>query len=131
MLLRFQIFHNILSTCFSKFHRFFSTRFCLPAIMKPRPYRAPRLKTSALAASSGDGAVEFRLRRSRSGLCVERRHFRGGAGRTIHAMRFASEASFLRWCDADELQFRFPLVYSNLRRRGRALLSSQPGAAAS
>ncbi len=99
--------------------------------MKARPYRAPRLKHSALAATSGDGALEFRLSSCTGGICVERRRFRGGAGRTTHAMRFRSEASFVRWCEADALQFRFPLVYSNLKRRGRALLCAQSSPIAS
>jgi hypothetical protein len=98
--------------------------------VKLRAYSVPRLKSSALTATSGDRAVEFRLCRCRGGLCVERRHFRRGAGRTTHAMCFRNEASFLRWCDDDQLHFWFPLVYSNLKRRGRAILSSQPGAIA-
>jgi hypothetical protein len=91
-----------------------------------RRFLAARCTSSALAAASRDGAVEFRLSRSRGGLCVVRRQLRVGAGVATHAMRFSDEASFLRWCAADALQFDYPLVYTSLKRHGSALLATQP-----
>ena len=96
-----------------------------------RRFLAARCTTSALAAAGRDGAVEFRLSRSKAGICVERRQLRVGAGVATHAMRFADESTFLRWCAADSLQFHYPLVYSSLKRHGCALLATaQPAAPA-
>ena len=83
----------------------------------------------ALAASSRDGGIEFRLTRRPSGLYVERSQHRRGAGRVQHTMRFANEAEFVRWCQADRLQFVYPVVYANLKRHGCALLCEQPAQA--
>ena len=77
-----------------------------------------------LAAASRQGAVEFRLSRSASGISVERRQLRVGAGTASHSMRFADEAAFLRWCEADSLKYSYPLLYSTLKRHGCALLSA-------
>ena len=130
MLLPFKISYLMLFTCF----RFFisamsSVRFSAHAAR--RRFLAARCTTSALAATDREGAVEFRLSRSTTGICVERRQLRVGAGVATHAMRFADESSFLRWCAADALQFHYPLVYSNLKRHGCALLATgQPAAPA-
>ena len=80
---------------------------------------------SALTDASRDGVVEFRVSATPGGLALERRQFRMGIGLSIHAMCFEDEASFVRWCDADDLQFTFPLVCARLKRRGCALLSPQ------
>jgi hypothetical protein len=99
-------------------------RFSARAAM--RRFIAARCTTSALAAAGRDGAVEFRVSTGRTGICVERRQLRVGAGVATHAMRFADESSFLRWCEADALQFDYPLVYSSLKRHGCALLATLP-----
>lgn len=36
-------------------------------------------------------------------------------------MRFADDASFIRWCEADRLKLTYPLLYVNLQRSGCAL----------
>ena len=99
-----------------------SVRFSVRAAR--RRFIAARCTGSALAAASRDGAVEFRLSRGKTGICVERRQLRVGGGVATQAMRFADEFSFLRWCEADTLQFQYPLVYSSLKRHGCALLAS-------
>lgn len=77
----------------------------------------------ALTDATRDSVVEFRVLPCTTGLFVERRQFRVGAGLSSHAMCFEDEASFLRWCDADVLKFSYPLVYARLKSRGCALLS--------
>ena len=67
--------------------------------------------------------LEFRLARWGSGLYLERRQFRLGAGIATHAMCFRDEVSFLQWCDADSLKFSYPLVYSSLKKHACALLA--------
>lgn len=99
-----------------------SVRFSVRAAK--RRFIAARCTASALAAADRDGAVEFRLSRGKTGICVERRQLRVGAGVATQAMRFSDELSFLRWCEADTLQFHYPLVYSSLKRHGCALLAS-------
>jgi hypothetical protein len=88
-----------------------------------RRFIAARCTVPNLAAADGDGAVEFRLSRGKTGICVERRQLRVGKGVATQAMRFSDEPSFLRWCEADTLQFHYPLVCSSLKRRGCALLA--------
>lgn len=79
---------------------------------------------AALADSTRNGVLEFRLKRCRSGIYLERRQFRLGAGVSTHAMCFDDESSFLRWCEADALKFSYPLVYSSLKSHACALLSA-------
>ncbi len=71
--------------------------------------------------SSSDGLIAFTLTPCAGGIHVERFQLRAGAGRVVHSMHFADDASFVRWCDADRLQFRYPLLYANMRRSGCAL----------
>jgi len=89
-----------------------------------RRFFAARQRGAGLAASTRDGVLEFRLSRCRSGIYVERRQFRLGAGIATHAMCFGDEASFLHWCEADALKFSYPLVYSSLKRHACALMAS-------
>ena len=74
-----------------------------------------------MTASSGDGVISFNLRPCEGGVHVERSQVRAGAGRVVQSMRFRDDASFVRWCEADRLQFSYPLLYANLRRSGCAL----------
>jgi hypothetical protein len=81
-------------------------------------------RTAPLSLDSGVGdrvTVSFAVSRCRCGIFVERHVERAGEGLVLHAMRFADETAFLSWCLSDQLQFHFPLVYSNLRRTGCAL----------
>ena len=87
-----------------------------------RRFFAARRRGTALAEATRDGVLEFRLSRCRSGLYLERRQFRLGAGVSTHAMCFDDEASFLRWCEADALKFSYPLVFSSLKKHACALL---------
>jgi hypothetical protein len=88
-----------------------------------RRFFTARQRGAALAESTRDGVLEFRLSRCQSGIYVERRQFRLGAGIATHAMCFGDEVSFLQWCEADALKFSYPLVYSSLKKHVCALLS--------
>jgi hypothetical protein len=85
-----------------------------------------RRKTVDLIASSEEGSLAFTLTRRSTGLYVERLQHRADKGRATHAMHFSDEAAFVHWCLADGLQFRYPLLYSKLKRAGCSLLSSPP-----
>lgn len=67
--------------------------------------------------------MSFKLAGGGKGLYVERLHLRSGTF-ALQAMRFEDERTFLRWCDADHLNFRYPQLYSDLKRSGCALLST-------
>ena len=99
-----------------------------PNVRLPALGSAPvgQTRGAGLAASAGDRAVAFALTRRRSGLYVERALRRRGAGQVRLTLRFEDESAFVRWCNADQLQFDFPLVYANLRRNGCALLCDKP-----
>ena len=91
--------------------------------MRRRPLPGVYRRQLGLTGSSREGAVAFRLLRRSSGLYIERLQQRDGVGVALHALCFEDEATFVDWCLADRLQFRYPLVYANLRRTGCALLS--------
>lgn len=91
--------------------------------MRRRPLPGVYRRQVSLTGSNREGAVAFRLSRLKTGLCVERLQQRYGMGVAVHALQFEDEAAFVAWCTSDRLQFRFPLVYSNLKRTGCALLA--------
>lgn len=79
----------------------------------------------SIVVRSDDGAVSYRLQPTRLGLCVqrERKQVRGHA-RLVHTAVFRDSACFLRWCEADSVRFDYPIVFSDIRRKGGALLES-------
>ena len=91
------------------------------------PWFASRRRSSAnarvLTASNEREAVAFLLAPHQGGLYVECGRLRG-TSRAIVAMQFADDASFQRWCEADRLQFTYPLLYANLKRSGFELFSN-------
>ena len=90
---------------------------------KPLSPASPSDATGGIVVASDDGALSYRLRRTRLGLFVqrERRHPKAGA-LLVHTAVFKDPASFLRWCDADVVRFEYPLVFSTIRREGGTLL---------
>lgn len=77
----------------------------------------------ALIVSSDDGAVSYRLIRTRFGLCVERaRQHQHGNARLVHTANFGDTDRFLKWCDSDSVRFDYPIVSSTIRREGGTLL---------
>jgi hypothetical protein len=79
-----------------------------------------------VVAHSDDGIVTFTLIRCPGGILVERARRHVGTGRSLQSMEFRDSDSFARWSEADRLQFAYPLLYTNLRRRVRALFNGSP-----
>lgn len=73
---------------------------------------------------SADGMLAFAIRRTASGLFVEKRQCPLTGPRTSQAMIFATESVFERWCDLEPTRFNDPLLCDQLRRRGRELFAS-------
>ncbi|CAG1017430.1 hypothetical protein BURC_02080 [Burkholderiaceae bacterium] len=85
--------------------------------------RSSRVRDSSSSVcrtlNSDDGAIEYRLTPTSSGLLVERVQRRMGSRRIVLSTLFADGDSFERWCDADSIRFECPLVYTSLKRDGR------------
>ncbi|GAB3759113.1 hypothetical protein GCM10028796_05810 [Ramlibacter monticola] len=60
--------------------------------------------------------LQFVIRSVTRNVYVERVQALGGIGRLSHIMRFDDVDSFRGVCDADDLRFTYPLVFSELRR---------------
>lgn len=90
--------------------------------MRTRSTTRTRPDSEQLREDGSEGAISFVLKRRRAVLFIERARHRRGKGRVVHAMRFRDEATFLRWCSADRLQFTYPRVHAQLKRAGCALL---------
>jgi hypothetical protein len=68
------------------------------------------------SSRSADGAVSYSLSRDGSDVLLERTLVRPG-GQVFHAVQLLGEKSFQRWCEADDVRFTHPLLFSELRRR--------------
>ncbi|UUX97310.1 hypothetical protein [Aquabacterium sp. J223] len=78
-----------------------------------------------IVVRSDDGTVSYRLQPTRHGLCVERERKQVcGRARLVHTAIFRDSACFLRWCEADSVRFDYPIVFSDIRRKGGALLEN-------
>lgn len=77
-----------------------------------------------VTVASDDGAVTFSLERCAGGVYMERTRSRPHARRIVQAIQFPDEASFVRWCEGDRLQFAYPLLLATLRRSGCALFQT-------
>jgi hypothetical protein len=73
---------------------------------------------------SDDAVVEFRLVRSAAGVALTRTHRRSRHERVDLSVVFRSEASFLQWCEADQLRHTYPLLFARLRRSGGVLFNN-------
>ena len=89
--------------------------------------RAPRLRSSFVAnawtAKSDDGALSFTLAPCGSGIFAGRLQTTLASRRVVQSIIFEDAAGFIRWCDADRARLAYPLVCSNLRRRGCELFA--------
>jgi hypothetical protein len=91
--------------------------------MKTRSRTRPPERDDAVVVKSDDGAVAFELRPTDSGLCVQReRRQRDGRARLAHTAVFNEAECFIRWCEADSIRFDYPIVSSEVKRKGHALL---------
>ena len=85
---------------------------------------SPLPQRGGATIASDDGVVTFQLKRCADGVVMERTRNRLRPGQIVQAMQFGEEASFLRWCEGDQLRFAYPLLFANLRRSGCALFHS-------
>jgi hypothetical protein len=97
-----------------------------PAKKKPGRKDEAAGAESSRKVSSPDGTFEFLLRRTASGVHVERTHVRSGTSRTSHAMMFQSVAAFERFVDADEIRFLFPITCLQVKRECHELFALEP-----
>jgi hypothetical protein len=72
--------------------------------------------------SAPDGMLAFAVVPTQSGLIVERSHCTSTGKRSVQTMCFDSVDEFDRWCDAEPARFTTPLLHSQLRREGHAVL---------
>jgi len=91
--------------------------------------RSRRFRSSFVAdawtAKSNDGALSFTLASCSAGVFAERLQTTLGSRRVVQSIIFEAEAEFIRWCDADGTRLAYPLVCSNLRRRGGELFGQR------
>ena len=81
------------------------------------------------AVSSTDGALQFVVRRSGAAVFVERVQPLVGIGRLSHMVRLADVAAFDRAYETDEMRFKYPLVYWQVRRAVEEALGHDCGRA--
>ena len=81
-------------------------------------------QSRGITTCSDDGVIEFLLVPQEGRLHVQRIELRTHAERVIHTMNFRARDDFDRWCQADRLQFTYPLFYANLRRSGHELFDA-------
>ena len=60
------------------------------------------------------------------GIAVQRTEQRPDGRRVVQSMHFADEATYVRWCQSDDLWFTYPLLFSKLSRSGCELFKSRP-----
>lgn len=77
------------------------------------------------SAKSDDGVVAVRMRRTATGVSVERVVHRAETARALQVLAFATPGSFRRWCDADSARFDYPQLYSALIRDADELFASE------
>lgn len=105
-------------------------RSALQAQRRRRPiveYAIGLLRTDGRGSSlliSKDGTIAFALKRSASGLLVEKRYCRSTGLRISHLMIFQSQSVFDRWCDIEPTRFDDPLLCDKLRRCAHELFAS-------
>ena len=90
----------------------------ISCIMNQTPRRLETPNTASLESHSPDGRVSFTLRTLDGGLYAERHETDPAVGRLVQSVVFRDEASFVRWCEADNAKFEYPLVCARIRRKG-------------
>ena len=70
--------------------------------------------------------MSFQLLARAGGIAVQRTERQTNGRRLVQSVRFDDEAAFVRWCRSDDLWFTYPLLFSNLTRRGCELFNVKP-----
>lgn len=91
---------------------------------------SPRRETSdrprSVTESSADNVLTVRINARPGGIAVQRTEQRPDGRRVVQSMHFADEATYVRWCQSDDLWFAYPLLFSKLSRSGCELFKSGP-----
>jgi hypothetical protein len=89
-------------------------------MVEPSRTRLPP-STRDFVLTSPDGVLTFHVSARSGGIAIERAEHRSGGRHFIQSVRFDDEVAFVRWCQADDLCFAYPLLFSQLTRRGGEL----------
>lgn len=96
------------------------------SVAKPRVrFPSAEQPPGTVSTSSDDGQISFHLVPRERVVLVERRRVLPGSEVLVQTVRFEDDCSFVRWCDIDELQFEYPLLFANLKRNARALFADE------
>ena len=68
--------------------------------------------------ASPDGVLTVHVAVRPQGVAVERTVTRAEGRRLTQSVRFDDESAFVRWCHSDDLWFTYPLLFSQVTRRG-------------
>lgn len=85
----------------------------------------PHQRPNGLRMASPDGTLAFTLKRTPTGLCVERTQHRPLHTRLVLSLVFTQGDSFQRWCDAESVRFDHPVLFSFLRSEGHGILQNK------
>jgi hypothetical protein len=96
------------------------------ASMSNSPRRQTSDRPRSVAESSADNVLTVRISARPGGIAVQRTEQRPDGRRVVQSMHFADEASYVRWCQSDDLWFAYPLLFSKLSRSGCELFNSEP-----
>ena len=99
-------------------------RAALQAQRRRSPMRVESVPAACKIVST-DATLAFGLRRTPSGLLVERSHCPRRGARVVQTMLFDSASGFDRWCDSEPVRFENPLLHAQLRREGHAVLDGE------
>lgn len=92
------------------------------ALSEPRNSPAtPGRLPSSICRSSDDGRIVFNLIPLAGAVFVERTRIVEQTGVFAQSILFRDNDSFLRWCEADRLRFKYPLLFELLKRSAQAL----------
>jgi hypothetical protein len=70
-----------------------------------------------LFLKSEDNAVAFQFERVSTGVWVERQRTKPGVRHQREAAIFGTEAGLIQWLGNDQLQFAYPVVFDQIKRR--------------
>lgn len=76
---------------------------------------------------SADGHLRYALRRTASGLVLERQRVSASVERALQTVSFGDEASFGRWCDEDDMRYEYSQLCATVRKRGVDLFERSIG----
>lgn len=81
------------------------------------------VRSRSVTETSDDKVLTVQITARPGGIAVQRTERRPGGKRVVQSMYFVDESTFVRWCQADDLWFAYPLLFSKLTRRGCELFS--------